>query len=424
MLTKSQKPSAQHALGLKTLEQFLDHIHLAAYIITSPVHHIITLSIMQSKFPYGWKYSKDIPLHKKGSTLDKENYRPVAILSPLSKVIEKLVYKQIYEFFTRNKILHEDLHGFRQNRSTLTALLTMYDRWVQAASSSQFSGVVLIDLSAAFDLVDHRLLLEKLKIYGLQDDYLKWIESYLCGRVQAVWIDNILSDFLPCEAGVPQGSILGPLLFLIFFNDLACNVKSSIDAYADDTTVSAAGQTVEQVESQLTKDCQQISTWMQSNKLKMNPQKTQLMAMGTQKRLGNVRPLKVIVDNVTIQEDRDKCQTLLGCNIFSNMKWDHHVNTLEKKLAARLNGLRQIRFACPYPLRKQFVEGLFNSVLVYCLPVFGGLEVSQLNRLQILQNKAARLVLHAPPRAKRKSLTKNQRIWPIFCVLKVEIIEL
>ena len=98
MLTKSQKPSAQHALGLKTLEQFLDHIHLAAYIITSPVHHIITLSIMQSKFPYGWKYSKDIPLHKKGSTLDKENYRPVAILSPLSKVIEKIVYKQIYEF--------------------------------------------------------------------------------------------------------------------------------------------------------------------------------------------------------------------------------------------------------------------------------------------------------------------------------------
>ena len=138
-------------------------VKVSAEIIAKPVHHIVTLSIMQSKFPDTWKYSKVIPLFKKGSKLERQNYRPVAILSPVSKVLEKIIYKQIYDYFTRNKLLHENLHGYRQNRSTQTALLTMYDRWIRAASSGHLSGVLLIDLSATFDLVDHNLLLKKLK---------------------------------------------------------------------------------------------------------------------------------------------------------------------------------------------------------------------------------------------------------------------
>ena len=128
--------------------------------------------------------SKVIPLHKKGCKLDRQNYRPVAILSPLSKILEKIIYEQLYGYFTRNKIFHNNLHGYREHRSTQTALMTMYDRWVKAAASSQVSGVVLLDLSAAFDLVDPLLLIEKLRIYGIQEDFFSWIQSYLTDRHQ------------------------------------------------------------------------------------------------------------------------------------------------------------------------------------------------------------------------------------------------
>ena len=188
-------------------------VKISADIIDKPLYHIITLSIIQKKFPRNWKYSKVIPLHKKGDRLDRKNYRPVAILSPLSKILQKVMYEQLYNYFTENKIFSPDLHGYRQHRSTQTALMTMYDRWVKAAASGKVSGALLLDLSAAFDLVDPELLIQKLQIYGLQEDYLSWIHSYLTGRHQAVWLDHSFSEFLHCEVGVPQGSNLGHFSF-------------------------------------------------------------------------------------------------------------------------------------------------------------------------------------------------------------------
>ena len=134
-------------------------VKLVADVIAKPLHHVISLSILQEKFPECWKQTKIVPLHKKGSVLSKENYRPAAILSPFSKVLEKVVYHQIYSYFERNRILHPSLHGYRKGRSTMTALLSLYERWVKAATKGQLSRVVLVDLSAAFDLVTSYLLL-------------------------------------------------------------------------------------------------------------------------------------------------------------------------------------------------------------------------------------------------------------------------
>ena len=156
-----------------------------------------------------------IPLQKnlKLSALDRKNYRPVALLSPLSKILEKIIYEQLYDYFTVNEILHPSLHGYRKFRSTQTALLELYDKWVHAAHNGNISGAVLLDLSTAFDLVSHKILIEKLKVYGLQSDFLDWIKSYMSDRYQSVWIDHVYSQCLPCEVGVPQGSNLGPLFF-------------------------------------------------------------------------------------------------------------------------------------------------------------------------------------------------------------------
>ena len=212
-------------------------VKIAADVIAEPLHHVISLSIMQNRFPTSWKNSKVIPLHKKDSKLETKNYRPVTILSPFSKILEKIAYEQIYDYFTRNKIFHPDLHGYRLHRNTQTALITMYDRWVKAAMKGQVSGVILLDLSAAFDLVEPDLLIQKLKIYGLDDEYLAWVHSYLSDRQQAVWIGHVLSDFIKTDVGVPQGSNLGPLFFLIYFNDLPGTLEGDVDSYADDTTL-------------------------------------------------------------------------------------------------------------------------------------------------------------------------------------------
>ena len=139
---------------------------------------------------------------------------------------------------TVNKIFHQSVHGYRQNRSTLTAQLQMYEKWVQSASSGKLSGAVFLDLSAAFDLVPPDILQEKLEVYGLDNSFLFWMKKYVSGRLQSVWIDHCFSNYLPCEVGVPQGSILGPLIFLIFINDLSYSLKSDVEQYADDTTVS------------------------------------------------------------------------------------------------------------------------------------------------------------------------------------------
>ena len=401
--------SNSRSTGIDELDNY--SVKLAADFIAQPVHHLVTLSIIQKKFPQTWKYSKVIPLHKKEDVLERKNYRPVAILSPISKVLEKIVYEEIYNYFTNNKLLHPNLHGYRKHRSTQTALLQMYNRWVQAASDSQLSGVVLLDLSAAFDLVDPELLLQKLKVYGFEDDMLCWVESYLTNRYQAVWIDHAMSEFLSCKVGVPQGSNLGPLFFLIFYNDLPFLLNCEVDAYADDTTMTVAGDTIEDISENMTANCELVTIWMESNKLKLNASKTHLMTVGTSARLRS-QESKVVVsmDGCILEESVDKVETLLGVEIEPSLKWHKQVEALMAKLKKRLTGLAHLRNILLYGLRKRITEGIITSVLVYCLPVFGGCDKFELEALQIMQNKAARLVTHAPLRASRKDMF-NQLGW-------------
>ena len=377
-------------------------VKIAAPALTVPLHHVVTLSIMQQQFPSQWKFAKVLPLHKKHDALRKKNYRPVAILSPLSKVLEKCIYEQLYSYFKENDILHPNIHGFRTNRSTQTALLQLYDQWVQAASQGQLSGAVLLDLSAAFDLVPPDTLVRKLKVYGLDEDFLAWINSYMTNRYQGVWIDHVLSDLLACEVGVPQGSNLGPLLFMIYVNDLPFVLSCNTEQYADDSTLHATAKTCKEIGEILETNCEVVSNWMAENMLQLNADKTHVMTLGTRERLalpGN--QISVTMDGIRLEEDPGHRETLLGIVIDANLKWHGQIEFLQKKLKARLAGLAHVRYALPFHLMKVVSEGLFNSVLGYCLPLFGGCDIGEIHDLQVLQNKAAQLVTKSPPRSPR-----------------------
>ena len=359
---------------------------------------------MQRKFPTGWKYAKVIPLLKnsKLSVFERKSYRPVALLSPLSKILEKIIYVQLYNYFARNKILHPRLHGYRKNRSTQTALLEMYDQWVLAANKGHISGAVFLDLSAAFDLVSHDLLQQKLQVYGLQSDFLEWINSYMSNRSQSVWVDHVLSPSLRCDVGVPQGSNLGPLFFLLFANDLPFMLDCDMVQYADDSTMTASCKSVADVNSKLEENCETVVVWMKRNMLKQNPEKTHVLTLGTQQRINQPGNNVVVqMDGIILEESEGRFETILGCFIQSNLKWSRHIREITSKLKKRLVAVGCLKYVLPFSQRKIVAEGLINSVMAYCLPVFGGCTKNDFKDLQVLQNKAARIVCHAPYWASR-----------------------
>ena len=192
-------------------------IKLAKADLLPVITHLVNLSVKYKVFPSQWKLAKVIPLHKKEEVLLAKNYRPVALLAITSKILERAVFGQVIEYFETNNLLHPSHHGFRSMHNTSTAMLQMFDTWLDAMENDDISAVIMLDLSAAFDVVDHNILIQKLKLYGLEAETLTWFESYLSDRSQQVFIEGSLSGSLSLDAGVPQGSVLGPLLYIIFY---------------------------------------------------------------------------------------------------------------------------------------------------------------------------------------------------------------
>ena len=400
------------ATGIDNIETAV--IKLVANEILAPLTHIINLSIENSTFPKLWKQAKVIPLLKKGDPLSPRNYRPVALLPIFSKVLERIIYDQLVEYLDSNSIIHPNHHGSRTGHSTATALVQMYDRWVDEVDQGDMVGVMMVDLSAAFDMVDHTILLDKLRIYGLTEAALQWMTSYLDGRSQSVYIDGCLSPALNIEYGVPQGSILGPLLYILFTNDVPhlvhrhvtdykdpqafCDDCGGMVCYVDDGTYSVRHRNPIILSNVLSTQYQVISSYMIANKLVINDDKTNLMVLGTK---GNM----VVREQVEIQAGRftiepAKTAKLLGCELSDDLKWRHHIRdsdqSLLKQLNSRVNGLSIVSARADLETRLMVANGLVMSKLCYLIQLWGGCEGYLLHSLQVLQNRAARSVTGWP----------------------------
>ena len=189
-------------------------IKLALPYILPSLTHIVNLSLTQGKVPSQWKHAKVIPLLKKGDTMQPANYRPVSLLPVLSKVLEQAVFMQLIRYLEGNKLIHPNHHGGRQAHNTATALIQMFDQWAEEVDKGRIVGLMMMDLSCAYDMVPFPLMCEKLSLFGLETEALKWMTSYLEGRRQSTYVEGKTSKAVKVEQGLPQGSVISPLLYV------------------------------------------------------------------------------------------------------------------------------------------------------------------------------------------------------------------
>ena len=312
-------------------------IKMIKHEIVPAVTHIVNLSIQTSTFPTAWKKSKVVPLFKKDSILEPQNYRPVGLVPILSKILERVVFVQIVEYMETNKLFHPSLHGYRAHHNTTTALLEMYDSWVEAVERGDLVGVCMVDLSAMFDCIDHDILLQKMEVLQFSLDSVEWCSSYLSDRSQCVTIDGTESESMAVEVGVVQGSILGPLLALIYTNDLpevvheeeceknglkqeephfntVCEDCGAIVSFADDTTDTVTDPDPIQLNLKLSRKYNIISEYFTNNRLKVNDSKTHLIIMATEQKR------RTLQENICINLPEDtiyptESERLLGIQI-------------------------------------------------------------------------------------------------------------
>ena len=428
-----------HAYGRDLIDA--STVKFAAKFLSGPIAHVVNLSLGTEIFPGKWKLARICPLLK-SADLDETkpgSFRPVSQLPLVSKLAERVVQIQLLNFLEETKQLAANQHGYRKYTNTTTALLQIMDIIATGTDANEITASMCVDQTAAFDCVEHDLLLEKLEYYNLSRSLKNWIKSYLEYRSSFVSIGSAESVIKPLKYGVPQGSVLGPLLYLIYVNEFPaatkddncgdlshmdntqlfgkhCQKCGSVTIFADDAQFLVTSNDRNQNQVSLIRNFDRIVEFLNANGLSVNQGKTGLTEYMSKQKRGRLRgqppELRVteIVDNTEVEKvisDVSYCR-ILGANLKNNQSWEAHLTTGKKAILPavrrQLGALQSLRHVLSSKAKLQLVNSLILSRLIYVISLWGNTTSNQKMKVQVVLNRAARFILDKPKKTRQTEL--------------------
>ena len=366
------------------------------YVICHPLSTIINQSYSVGIFPEMLKVAKVIPIPKQGDLSLTQNYRPISLLNTFSKIFEKLMYKRLYAYLEKNEILYKKQYGFRSKKSTSDALISNTIEFYKALDKGNIIFSMFLDFRKAFDCVDPQILISKLRYYGVRGIATKWFESFICGRKQFTFLNDQVSSIKPIFCGVPQGSTLGPLLFLIFINDLP-NSSNLFDftLFADDCTLTssfkAIPSTYSSVATNINSELITLNEWFNQNKISVNYSKTKYIIFTYGKKV-NFPSIHI---NQQIIHQTESIR-FLGVFFDEKLNFREHLNYISGKISKWIGILYKIRDHLPTEVLLKLYKSFIDPYLRYGLEVwFGGFQYLE-DSILILQKKALRCIYKLP----------------------------
>ena len=386
---------------------------IVAPILARPLNILIENSFQSGIFPEQLKIAKITPLHKSGDTSNPSNFRPISSLPYISKIYEKLMAKRILSFCQKFSIISPNQFGFQPGVSTCDALVELIESIYQSLNEKNHHVIALIDIKKAFDSVNHRRLLTKLESYGIRGFALRWLQSYLENRKCFIAINNLKSDVLTFNVGVPQGSVLGPILFLLMINDLpriSDNIQTVL--FADDTTISTSRSDFSELVQLSNNELKNVSDWTNFNQLTLNADKTELMII-------TLRPIDenfVFEFNNEVITPTNHCR-FLGVMLDHKLTFKSHIDLVSNKISRHSGILYKIKHLLPLATRLNYYFAFIFPYLSYNVIVWGGTYKSHLNPLIISHKKIIRNICdaeyleHSSPLYKKLGLLKFEDIY-------------